>query len=123
MSSCGSLTYYENVFNETQLVYYHIVKISLFVLQPWSDVLMQTKANSLKHASAFLLAALCLSCTLSVFGFLLCRPTDGAANGFLQKKGANIFFSFNVYKRNKRFALASAITKRSLTVQQWLSSM
>lgn len=32
MSSYGSVTYYENVFDETRLVYYHIVKINLFVL-------------------------------------------------------------------------------------------
>lgn len=54
MSSYGSVTYYKNVFNDTRLVYYHIIKINLFVLQPWSDVLIQTKPNSLKHASCFL---------------------------------------------------------------------
>lgn len=45
MSSCGSVTYYKNVFDEIRFVYFHVVKINLVVLWPWSEALMQTKPS------------------------------------------------------------------------------
>lgn len=55
MSSFGSVTYYKNVFDEIRFVYFHVVKINLVVLWPWSEVLMQTKPSQWSIASCSLL--------------------------------------------------------------------
>lgn len=83
MSSCGSVTYYKNVFDEIRSVYFHVVKINLVVLWPWSEVLMQTKPSHWSIAScSFLLPSaspalfLCLdsSCAGLLTELLMASP-------------------------------------------------
>lgn len=61
---------------------------------------------------AFLLAVLCLSCTFPVFGSLLCRPVERAANSFLKRRGAflNLLLFFKCLQKKGKVHPWSAIT-------------